>query len=112
MTEDRLDSLATISFELDIAKSLDFDEAIVWKPKSSKSSFFVIYVIKQIKFNGEIQKIRHYRYNTFFKEFFFLGGGEGGRQNFGLAQARRRSRAGPARNTCRLLHQQTVPILK
>jgi len=40
MTEDRLDSLATISIELDIAKSLDFDEAIVWKPKSSKSSFF------------------------------------------------------------------------
>jgi hypothetical protein len=28
MTEDRLDSLATISIELEIAKSLDFDEAI------------------------------------------------------------------------------------
>ena len=38
---------------------------------------------KKNKFNGEIQKIRHYRYNTFFKEFFFLGGGGAAKFGFG-----------------------------
>jgi hypothetical protein len=47
---------------------------------------------KKNKFNGEIQKIRHYRYHS-----FFFGGG--GRQNLVLAQVRRRSRAGPGART-------------
>jgi hypothetical protein len=66
MTEDQ-DSLATISTEHEIAKSLGFDEAInTFKNQKGQKVPFLIYVIKS-KFNRGIQKSRHYRLQRLLK---------------------------------------------